>query len=335
MPPGSLASASDGEGADPPGTESKEQLRQRAREERAAVLRSAEAARALRARDTAGLVAAATLPLAQGDLDESDAAELLELKQQIQRAVAFQCEGYKEKCLRRRIGVRMRARGVHTYADYARLLEHDATEYQLLVDTLTINVSKFFRNAEVWEVVRDRVLPELFALDAPQLNVWSAGTAGGEEAYTISILMQEYAAAHGEAVERFQITGTDIDRESLGFAARAEYTDFAMTDIDEAVRDRWFEHDTVYRLKPQARERVRFDTLDLIRDPYPTGQHLIFCRNVIIYFERAVQEVLFQRFHDALAPGGFLVLGKVEALFGSSSTLFQTVANRQRVFRRT
>ena len=273
------------------------------------------------------------LPLAQGELSDSDAAELLALKRQIQAQVGFVCDGYKEKCLRRRIAVRMRARGVHTYAAYGRLLQQESPEYERLVDTLTINVSKFFRNPEVWDVVREQVAPALFAR-VPVIRVWSAGTAAGEEAYTAAMLLHDYASAHGHSIHRFRILGTDIDRESLAFARRAEYADFAMTDIDPGVRDRWFEHDGNYRLKPAARQHVRFDTLDLIRDPYPHGQHLIFCRNVIIYFERAVQETLFQRFHEALAPGGFLVLGKVEALFGSATTMFQAVANRQRVFRR-
>lgn len=275
---------------------------------------------------------ASSLPLAQGDLSDADSVELAALKRQIQTRVAFHCDGYKEKCLRRRIAVRMRACGVHTYGDYARLLQHDETEYERLVDTLTINVSKFFRNPDVWEVVREHVLPPLFALDAPQLNIWSAGTASGEEAYTISMLVQDEAGGPGGAAERCRILGTDIDRESLAFAARGEYGDFAMTDIDDATRDRWFDHDGIYRLRPDARRNVRFDTLDLIRDEYPTGQHLIFCRNVIIYFERSIQEELFRRFHAALVPGGFLVLGKVEALFGTASGMFRTVANRQRVF---
>jgi chemotaxis protein methyltransferase CheR len=273
------------------------------------------------------------LPLAHGELTERDAAELFALKRQIQASVGFVCEGYKEKCLRRRIAVRMRARDVHTYAAYGRLLQHDNAEYERLVDTLTINVSKFFRNPEVWDVVREQVAPALFAR-VPVMRVWSAGTAAGEEAYTAAMLLHDYAAAHGHQVNRFRILGTDIDRESLAFARRAEYADFAMTDIDPGVRDRWFERDGRYRLKPAARQHVVFATLDLIRDPYPQGQHLIFCRNVIIYFERAVQETLFQRFHEALAPGGFLVLGKVETLFGSVATMFQAVANRQRVFRR-
>src|SRR5918996_1291234 len=86
-----------------------------------------------------------SLPLAQGELSDSDAAELLALKRQIQAQVGFVCDGYKEKCLRRRIAVRMRARGVHTYAAYGRLLQQESPEYERLVDTLTINVSKFFR----------------------------------------------------------------------------------------------------------------------------------------------------------------------------------------------
>jgi chemotaxis protein methyltransferase CheR len=275
------------------------------------------------------------LPLAHGDLSERDAAELRKLKQQIQSSVGFFCEGYKERCLRRRIAVRMRARGMHTYAEYGTLLRTDAAEYERLIDALTINVSKFYRNPEVWEMLSRRILPDLCARPDPVIRIWSAGTASGEEAYSASILVQEFAGEHGEDTSRFEILGTDIDRDSLAYAARAEYTDFAMTDIDPELRDRWFDHDGIHRLRPAARQNVRFDTLDLISDPFPVDQHLIFCRNVIIYFERRIQEDLFARFHDALVPGGILVLGKVEALFGAPAGLFQSLANRQRIFRRT
>lgn len=275
------------------------------------------------------------LPLAHGDLSERDAAELRALKQQIQSSVGFCCAGYKERCLRRRIAVRMRARAVHTYADYAALLSSDVSEYERLVDALTINVSKFYRNPEVWEMLSRRILPELCALPDPTIRIWSAGTASGEEAYSASIMVQEYARQHGMDAARFEILGTDIDRDSLAYAARAEYTDFAMTDIGPELSNRWFEHDGLHRLRPEGRRNVRFEALDLIRDPFPPDQHLIFCRNVIIYFERDVQEDLFARFHEALVPGGILVLGKVEALFGSPAGLFQSLANRQRIFRRS
>jgi chemotaxis protein methyltransferase CheR len=286
------------------------------------------------ARQPRVVAALSSLPLSQGDLEPADAAELQALKEQIRSTVGFACEGYKERCLRRRIAVRMRACGVHTYGDYARLLQRDAAEYERLVDALTINVSKFFRNPEVWQIVTDRVMPELYAMNTPAIHVWSAGTASGEEAYTMGMVAHDYVATHGLKDDRVRILATDIDRESLEYARRGEYTDFAMPDIDPQVRDRWFDHHTTYRVRAEARQHVRFDTLDLIRDAYPSGQHLIFCRNVIIYFERVVQEELFRRFHEALAPGGFLVLGKVEALFGAASGLFQTVANRERVFRK-
>jgi chemotaxis methyl-accepting protein methylase len=275
------------------------------------------------------------LPLAHGDLSLEDAADLRALKQQIHESVGFFCDGYKERCLRRRIAVRMRARGVHTYAEYGALLATDPAEYERLVDTLTINVSKFYRNPDVWEMLERRIMPELCARPESPIRIWSAGAASGEEPYSASIMVHEYAREHGEDAARFEILGTDIDRDSLAYAAVAEYTDFAMTDIDADLRDRWFEHDGLYRLRPLARQNVRFDTLDLIRDPFPADQHMIFCRNVIIYFERAIQEELFTRFRDALVPGGILVLGKVEALFGAPAGMFRSLANRQRIFRRT
>jgi chemotaxis protein methyltransferase CheR len=274
------------------------------------------------------------LPLTHGDLTAAEAAELHELKELIQDAVQFRCDAYKEKCLRRRIAVRMRARGVHSYAAYGSLLRTDTAEYDCLLDTLTINVSKFFRNPDVWQAVADRVLPELFALPAESIDVWSAGAASGEEAYTMGMLTQDHAVRLGHDADRVRILGTDIDRGSLACAARGEYTDFAMTDIDPAVRDRWFDYNGTYHLRPAARRGVRFETLDLMNDEYPAGQHLIFCRNVVIYFQRSVQEDLFRRLHAALEPGGFLVLGKVEALFGLAAGLFETVANRERIFRK-
>src|SRR5436190_10828118 len=91
-----------------------------------------------------------TLPLVNGELSPADAAQLEVLKKHIEVRSGFNCDSYKEKCVRRRIAVRMRAHGVHTYADYGAVLARDAAEFQRLVDNLTINVSKFFRNTEVW-----------------------------------------------------------------------------------------------------------------------------------------------------------------------------------------
>jgi chemotaxis protein methyltransferase CheR len=279
--------------------------------------------------------AAPQLPLMHVSL-EGDDEELERLKVKIESERGFNCKFYKDKCLRRRLAVRMRARGTPSYAAYAQLLESDQMEYEHLLDTLTINVTKFFRNLDTWDAVRASVLPGLFARDERRLHVWSAGAASGEEAYTVSILLHEHARATGQLdrLERFRIVGTDIDRRSLEAARVAEYPELSLNETPEAIREAWFSPGPPFRLREEARRGVSFVRRDLISGEPEAEQHLILCRNVVIYFDREIQEQLFQRFYDALVPGGFLVLGKVETLLGSSRSLFRSVNNRERIFQR-
>lgn len=275
------------------------------------------------------------LPLAHGELGEADALELRALKRQIRDQSGLFCEGYKEKCLRRRLAVRMRARGVHRYAEYAALLETDPAEYKTLLNTVTINVSKFFRNPEVWEAVRTLVLPELFRERRP-VRAWSAGAATGEEPYTLAMLVREYAEAH-PAFEPglVEIIGTDIDESALQKARAAMYPDLALGETPPAARARWFEPGgPPYRVRAEIRRMVRFTQADLISAPPPEALDLVFCRNVFIYFERELQEELLSRFVDALRPGGWMVLGKVETLLGPVSRRLEVVRSRERIYRK-
>jgi len=248
----------------------------------------------------------------------------------------FVCQSYKEKCLRRRIAVRLRARGIDTYADYARLLDTDPAEYDKLVDTLTINVTKLFRNWETFAAIARTVVPVLWDSPSSTLRIWSAGCASGEEAYSLAVLFHQFADAHHQVARagRIQVMGTDIDRESLAAAHRATYLDAAFADTPPDLRARYFSAGSPAMVDPEIRALVHFARHDLIRDPAPAGQHLIACRNVVIYFGRDTQEELFARFHSALVPGGFLVLGKVETLLGPTRSLFAPVDARERIFRR-
>ena len=254
----------------------------------------------------------------------------------IERRTKFQGKFYKEKCLRRRLAVRMRARGLGSLLAYAELLESDPAEYEQLLDALTINVSKFFRNWEIWSSIEELVLPGLFAAPPGARRLWSAGCAGGEEAYSLSILLHAWAERHGREGELadFQILGTDIDRRSLAVAQRAEYSELAMGDIPPPLQQRWFSPGPPYRLDPRAMRGVSFEHRDLISGEPEREVALILCRNVIIYFDREIQEELFQRFYDSLLPGGFLVLGKVETLLGRPRSLFRPVSHRDRIFRK-
>lgn len=260
------------------------------------------------------------------------------LARKISEGAGLSLEAYKDKCVRRRIAVRMRACGVHTYADYQALLERTPLEYDRLRDALTINVTRFYRNAETWNLLRRDLMPALCASGTGEIRVWSAGCASGEEAYTIAILAAEQFDRTGRSNElaRLLVDATDIDPVCLERAKAACYRPEHLSEMPGELVRRYL--DPVppdLRVAARVRERVAVRRLDLstgraLRRDY----HLIVCRNVLIYFERPVQERLFQLFVDSLAPGGHLVLGKVEGLVGPARDRLLLVDPRERVYRR-
>ena len=263
--------------------------------------------------------------------------EFEELTRKISRDRGFACASYKEKCLRRRIAVRMRARGVHTYADYARVLDSDGAEYDRLLDALTINVTKLFRNWSMYEVLAELVVPALWNAGTAPIHVWAAGCSSGEEPYSLAVLFHRYAAAHGlSRLDRVDVLGTDIDRASLIAAERGVFPESGFEETPAELRERYFSAQPPFTIAPAIRQHVRFQRRDLL-DEFPAasgGFQLITCRNVLIYFDRDTQERLLLRFHEALAPGGFLVLGKVETLLGPVRSRFAAIDARERIFRR-
>jgi chemotaxis methyl-accepting protein methylase len=259
------------------------------------------------------------------------------LTAKIARDKGFGCASYKDKCLRRRIAVRMRARGVHTYADYARVLDSDGDEYDKLLDALTINVTKLFRNWDTYAVIADKVIPALWDRGIPTVNVWSAGCSSGEEPYSLAALFHRHAervGGLGQIASRVKVLGSDIDARSLAAAERGGFEEGDFGDTPDELRRRYFAPVAPYTIVPEVKRLVRFERRDLLAEDAPPGvHHLIVCRNVLIYFDRDTQERLFEKFRRALAPNGFLVLGKVETLLGTARTQFAAVDGRERVFR--
>ena len=271
-------------------------------------------------------------PFTEGDDDGFRA-----LMEKITRDRGFRCASYKDKCLRRRIAVRMRAKGTFTAREYAGVLDSDPREYERLIRSLTVNVTKFFRNWETYAAIQSRVVPALWEY-GDEIRVWSAGCSSGEEPYSVAILMHKFAGETGrlDQLSRTKIVGTDIDLDCLGEAERAIYAESALGDTPDELRDEYFEEIAGLRtVPPDVRDMVRFESADLLADSPPFADvHLLLCRNVIIYFEREAQDALFMKFHRALAPGGFLVLGKVETLLGDVRSLFTPVNARERIFRK-
>jgi chemotaxis methyl-accepting protein methylase len=264
-------------------------------------------------------------------------AGFAELTAKISRDRGFGCASYKDKCLRRRIAVRMRARGVHTYGDYACVLDSDQGEYDRLLDALTINVTKLFRNWETYSAIAEKVVPALWDRTAGPINVWSAGCSSGEEPYSLAALFHRHAEQHGSAAEldtRLRVLGSDIDARCLAAAQSGAFEEGDFADTPPDLRRRYFAPAAPFTIVSEVKRLVRFERRDLLAEAPPPGLHgLVCCRNVLIYFDRDTQERLFEKFHAALAPDGFLVLGKVETLLGSARTRFAAVDGRERIFR--
>jgi chemotaxis protein methyltransferase CheR len=261
------------------------------------------------------------------------------LIEKITRERGFQCSSYKDKCLRRRIAVRMRARGASGCAEYSAILDSDAHEYDRLMRSLTVNVTKFFRNWETYSAVSEKIVPALMDGRQREVRVWSAGCATGEEPMSIAILMHRHAAGVNglDLLDSVSIVGTDIDRTCLDHAERGVYQESALGDTPPDIRDEYFREASGFvTVLPEARRLVRYGQADLLHFRAPVDSpHLILCRNVVIYFERAAQDALFAHFYETLAPGGYLVLGKVETLLGPTRALFRPVNARERIFQKT
>lgn len=260
------------------------------------------------------------------------------LTEKITRDRGFRCAGYKDKCLRRRIAVRMRAKGTASPDEYANILDQDPREYDRLIRSLTVNVTKFFRNWEAYSVIESNVIPALWERREEGLRIWSAGCASGEEPYSVGILIHKHATETNtiSRLERVSILGTDIDADCLGEGERAFYAEPALGETPATLRKRYFPEVAGLRtMIPEVRRLVNFERNDLLSHRAPVEDvHLLLCRNVIIYFEREAQDALFREFHRLLAPGGFLMLGKVESLLGDARNLFAPVNARERVFRK-
>jgi chemotaxis methyl-accepting protein methylase len=267
------------------------------------------------------------------------AGDFEQLTRKISIERGFRCAHYKDKCLRRRVAVRMRARGVHTYGEYVRILDDDAAEFDRLIDALTINVTKLFRNWEVYASIAEHVVPALWHRESEAIRVWSAGCSTGDEAYSLAILFHRYAATRGmlPQIGRVDVLGTDIDRQSLRLAAAGEFDAGDFTDTPDDLRDRYFARQPPFTVARSIRDMVRFERRDLLADPPPVDNgpfDLIVCRNVLIYFDRDTQEQLFETYRRALRPNGFLVLGKVETLLGAARAGFTAVDAPSRIFQR-
>ncbi len=256
------------------------------------------------------------------------------LCQLISRKRGVDLHPYKEKFLRRRVEVRLRATGSKSVAEYVGYLGEEEQEVDRFLLAFTIHVSTFFRNPSTFQAIEREVLPVLFRVSrAGSAHLWSVGCARGEEPYSLAILVSEYGRRHPLS-RKVLIEAIDVDEKVLADAKRGEYSASQVRDLDPVLLQRYFEENGDYRLVPEIREMVKFHRRDVFMAPPRSGYDLILCRNLLIYIDREPQERVIERFHEALRPGGFLALGRTEALVGPLRERFETVDPKERIYRK-
>jgi two-component system CheB/CheR fusion protein len=210
----------------------------------------------------------------------------------------------------------MVATGSTTLPDYIRYLQRNPDEYPRLVNSFLIKVTEFFRDPEIFEYLRDKVIPAVVeeARQQGELRIWSAGCATGEEAYSLAILVAE---ALGDRLDGItvRIFATDLDADAIAFARRGVYPARSLSALPQEVIERYFTRvDSTYEVRKVIRSMVVLGQHDLAqRAPFPRID-IIFCRNVLIYFTAELQKRALQVFAFSLRDSGFLVLGKAETV---------------------
>jgi chemotaxis methyl-accepting protein methylase len=264
-----------------------------------------------------------------------DAARLIA---QVERERGIDLSQYRLTYVERRLGTRLRALGLVTYRQYGQYLSEHPTEYTAMLDTLTVNVTDFFRDPPVWKIVRHEVIPAILkdkgTTGHRAIRIWSAGCATGEEPYSLAMA---FLAEMGKQSDSYlmSVTATDLDPIALRTAQRAEYDVAKLDHIPAPERVRFtVTEGKKFTIKPEVTEHVRFRKTNLFSDEPPLAVDLILCRNVFIYFTREQQERITNVFHRALARGGYLVLGRTEKMANGAAAGFEAISSKERIYRK-
>ncbi|MHA2154142.1 MAG: CheR family methyltransferase [Candidatus Hodarchaeales archaeon] len=244
-------------------------------------------------------------------------------------------QAYKKNHFLRRLHARMKRVSKNTYKGYYNLLQTSSDEFKLLMDNFSINVTRFFRDKELFLSLEKDVIPQIMLGKKNSIRIWSAGCAVGPEPYSIAILLNELKMKN--TFKNPYILATDINQGLLQQAMKGVYSDKSLEEVDKLKILKYFQHvsdSDLYQLSPRIRNMVTFKQHDL-RTPTPGRDFdLILCRNVLIYFSRAQSEIFFKQFHAALKSQGYLVLGRCEVLPQSIKQKFEIIDTRNRIYKK-
>ncbi len=253
-----------------------------------------------------------------------DARDYRFIKYKVRKLLDIDLNAYKGPQMQRRLRTYLLRSGYPNWPKFFRAIQDDPIALSELRDYLTINVSSFFRDLPRFEYLQTSILPQLLQ-DRQRLRVWSAGCSYGHEPYSLAILLAEATSFFNRHI----LLATDIDQAALAHAqAGGPYKAKEIENVSPKLRQRYFKHlnetsQDGYYLIDTLKRRITFRSHNLLVDAFESNFDLIVCRNVVIYFQPQAKALLYQRFFEALRPGGVLFLGNTEVLSHASQIGFE------------
>lgn len=236
--------------------------------------------------------------------------DLRDFEQWVLKEFNINLTAYKSNQLHRRILSLMSRVGVKTVDEYVALLKREESQRKKFLDFITINVSEFFRNPEIFEELKEKIKYDLLP-NNKSLKVWSAACSIGAEPYSLGMILDNLYAAG-----RHKILATDIDNTILDKAKKGEYIQSEVKNVSKEYLSRYFKiEDDKYLIDQKVKDMVVFKKHDLILDRYENDFDLIVCRNVVIYFNQDVKDEIYGRFSNSLKKGGLLFVGATESIY--------------------
>lgn len=226
------------------------------------------------------------------------------------RDLKIDLTAYKEEQLERRLKGLLARKKIKDYAELKKVLSTDLTERKEFLEFITINVTEFFRNPELFMEFKDVIRKDLTKMGRG-LKIWSAACSNGSEPYTIAMILKDISPSNSH-----DILATDIDPAILAKAKSGEYTELEVKNVNENYLKKCFTKEgNKYCIKSDIKSIVRFKQHDLISDMYESNLDVIVCRNVVIYFKNETKDKIFKRFSSSLKSGGLLFIGATESIY--------------------
>jgi two-component system CheB/CheR fusion protein len=261
-----------------------------------------------------------------------------ELLANLQTKFGRDFSNYRLSCIQRRVALRMSTLKLATLDEYLRYLSENPKEIDQLLDTVTIHVTGFFRDTDVFDTISADILPAIVSrkLHSPSrtIRIWSAGCSTGEEAYSLAILALRRLRME-DAGLALEVYGTDVSTEACAVAREGVYAARKIEQVPPELRRKYFEEKgDAYLVAADVRRCTKFSVHDLF-SPSPFSMlDLVVCRNVLIHFDNAVRNDVLDRFHASLGDYGMLILGKSEAVMGTALARYELVDPRNKVYRK-